>query len=491
MIFRPAGLSGITLEQIRYNWALIRVFNRYIFDSIGLCNLTQHSLLPREALTLSVASALSELRALVVFPVKIEVEQNVFALTSVMRESPPKITLERLKLTESNKKLVNFSKAFEQLKDVNPALLRPPKPQGADPFISFEVIFKGELVVGEAGPYRQFFADISKEIQNPQSELLTQTPNNVGKSGDGIHKYTIKPSGNSLLVLQMYEFLGLLMGCCVRTGTRLTLDLPSFFWKPLVGINLRFDDLVEIDNPAAEMLKFMESAPPELFEESFENFSTKLSDASLVDLIDNGRNIQVTYENKQDFIKAVLKVRFQESTKQIKALREGLAKVVPIGLLNLITWKQLEEWVCGKPSVDLELLKKHTKYSGGLTETSQRIIWFWEVLKEFSQEELSKFIKFSWGQERLPNNDEEYSRTHIRLMIKPSMNQEHKDGPLPKADTCFFNLEIPDYSSKDILRNKLRYAFLTDCESMNADNPLSEQQEAGMYREDHYSGDEE
>ena len=170
MIFRPAGLSGITLEQIRYNWALIRVFNRYIFDSIGLCNLTQHSLLPREALTLSVASALSELRALVVFPVKIEVEQNVFALTSVMRESPPKITLERLKLTESNKKLVNFSKAFEQLKDVNPALLRPPKPQGADPFISFEVIFKGELVVGEAGPYRQFFADISKEIQNPQSE---------------------------------------------------------------------------------------------------------------------------------------------------------------------------------------------------------------------------------------------------------------------------------------------------------------------------------
>ena len=289
----------------------------------------------------------------------------------------------------------------------------------------------------------------------------------------------------------MYEFLGLLMGCCVRTGTRLTLDLPSFFWKPLVGINLRFDDLVEIDNPAAEMLKFMESAPPELFEESFENFSTKLSDASLVDLIDNGRNIQVTYENKQDFIKAVLKVRFQESTKQIKALREGLAKVVPIGLLNLITWKQLEEWVCGKPSVDLELLKKHTKYSGGLTETSQRIIWFWEVLKEFSQEELSKFIKFSWGQERLPNNDEEYSRTHIRLMIKPSMNQEHKDGPLPKADTCFFNLEIPDYSSKDILRNKLRYAFLTDCESMNADNPLSEQQEAGMYREDHYSGDEE
>ena len=71
------------------------------------------------------------------------------------------------------------------------------------------------------------------------------------------------------------------------------------------------------------------------------------------------------------------------------------------------------------------------------------------------------------------------------------MNPEHKDGSLPKADTCYFNLENPDYSSKEVLRNKLRYGFLTDCESMNADNPLSEQQEAGMYREDNYSGEEE
>jgi other hect domain ubiquitin protein ligase E3 len=152
----------------------------------------------------------------------------------------------------------------------------------------------------------------------------------------------------------------------------------------------------------------------------------------------------------------------------------------------------LEDWVCGKPDVDIKLLKRHTKYSGGLAEDSPRVIWFWEILEnEFNEEELSKFIKFSWGQERLPSNEEEYLRNHTRLMIKPSMNTENKDGALPRADTCFFNLELPDYSSKDILRNKLRYAFLTDCESMNADNPLSEQQEAGMYREDHYSGDEE
>jgi other hect domain ubiquitin protein ligase E3 len=43
-------------------------------------------------------------------------------------------------------------------------LLRPKKPLGTEPHIAFEIVFKGEHVVGEGGPYRQFFADISKEL---------------------------------------------------------------------------------------------------------------------------------------------------------------------------------------------------------------------------------------------------------------------------------------------------------------------------------------
>lgn len=47
-----------------------------------------------------------------------------------------------------------FTKAFEQLKDIPTTLLRPMKPLGADPFIAFEVVFRGENAMGEAGPYR-------------------------------------------------------------------------------------------------------------------------------------------------------------------------------------------------------------------------------------------------------------------------------------------------------------------------------------------------
>ena len=33
--------------------------------------------------------------------------------------------------------------------------------------------------------------------------------------------------------------------------------------------------------------------------------------------------------------------------------------------------------VCGRPIVDVDLLKKHTKYAGGLTEEDNRIKYFW------------------------------------------------------------------------------------------------------------------
>lgn len=33
-------------------------------------------------------------------------------------------------------------------------------------------------------------------------------------------------------------------------------------------------------------------------------------------------------------------------------------------------------------------------------------------------------------------------------MIKPMLNNQKPDQALPKADTCFFNIELPNYSSK-------------------------------------------
>lgn len=41
--------------------------------------------------------------------------------------------------------------------------------------------------------------------------------------------------------------------------------------------------------------------------------------------------------------------------------------MVPESFFNHISGEELKTMICGVPKVDVDLLKKHTKYAGGLT----------------------------------------------------------------------------------------------------------------------------
>jgi hypothetical protein len=114
------------------------------------------------------------LRQLIMGVLKLELFKKIMQKTSVALEAQdtPKVSLERLKIREEplvKKPLISskdkddflFTKAHEQLEKVSSIFLRPFKPKGTEPYLSFGVSFKGEMVQGEAGPYRQFFTDMS------------------------------------------------------------------------------------------------------------------------------------------------------------------------------------------------------------------------------------------------------------------------------------------------------------------------------------------
>ena len=48
---------------------------------------------------------------------------------------------------------------------------------------------------------------------------------------------------------------------------------------------------------------------------------------------------------------------------------------------------------------------------------------------------------------------------------------------MPKADTCFFNIELPDYSTKAIMKEKIMLAVNFDNVSINADEQPQEDNE--------------
>ncbi|KAI9987770.1 hypothetical protein PInf_023814 [Phytophthora infestans] len=383
-----------------------------------------------------------------------------------------------------------FASTMKQLSAISPSLLRAKRPTGAsDPFVSFIVIFAGENVVGEGGPYRQLFNDISNELLASGNPLFIPTQNNVMKAGEFRERYMPKPSSTSKELLQMFEFVGILMGCCLRTGVRLNLRLAPLVWKMLVKQNLVLTDLESVDYSLCESLKFLEelaSAPSDdLSEVLFDSFTTTLSDGTVVELKTGGQQLSVTKANAKEYIRLVKATRLQECKPQVDAMLRGLGKIVPVQLLQLCVWSELQQWVSGSLKIDIDLLKRHTRYSSGMSpEQYPHLEMFWKVLSSFSEENKRRFINFAWGQDTLPADDAEFDRTHTRLLIKapPQDSGVNQDALLPKADTCFFNIELPVYSSEEIMREKLLLA-ITLCTSLDGD-----EQTAG--HDIYYAGDE-
>ena len=92
--------------------------------------------------------------------------------------------------------------------------------------------------------------------------------------------------------------------------------------------------------------------------------------------------------------------------------------------------------VCGENTIDLDLLKHNTEYSGafeavppsssggGETKTQNRatgsdgshpvVKWLWEILESFGNEDRSRFVKFASGRTRL---SDEKDFTCVLLLV--------------------------------------------------------------------------
>jgi len=137
-----------------------------------------------------------------------------------------------------------FLQAFEQIKDLNLALFRPKKPHASEPHLAFKIKLRGEKVQGDGGPYRQFFEDVSMELQPSKLEqsvssrlldLLLPCSNQRDNELQGKDKFMLNSTKTSAASINHYHFLGVLMGICIRTGAKMILDLPRIVWKQLVS----------------------------------------------------------------------------------------------------------------------------------------------------------------------------------------------------------------------------------------------------------------
>jgi hypothetical protein len=74
---------------------------------------------------------------------------------------------------------------------------------------------------------------------------------------------------------------------------------------------------------------------------------------------------------------------------------------------------------------------------------------FWNILKDFTQDQLSAYLRYVWGRSRLSHS---YGDSHKLTYYKGKSN-------IPEAHTCFFELDLGDYPSEEDLKKKLLYGL--------------------------------
>ena len=160
------------------------------------------------------------------------------------------------------------------------------------------------------------------------------------------------------------------------------------------------------------------------------------------------------FAQRAEFVQLAVAARLGESAAQAAALARGFFAVVPAPLMRLFTWQECELLVCGSPTVDVNLLRKYTLYRS-LSGNEPHIKFFWEVLTEMSDAMRAQFLRFAWGRQRMPP-ESELAAEHMKIF---PLESDSPDQHFPHAETCFFNIRIPAYSSKAVLRERLEYAI--------------------------------
>lgn len=203
------------------------------------------------------------------------------------------------------------------------------------------------------------------------------------------------------------------------------------------------------------MLQDDESEMEDVYMQSFEiSYKDVFGNVVAHELKENGRHIMVTQDNKREFVDLYADFLLNQSIeKQFRAFRKGFQMVMAESPLNMLFRpEEVELLVCGSKQFDVTQLQKATEYEHGYTADSQIIKDFWEIVCEMPNELQRKLLEFSTGSDRVPVG----GLSNLKLIIA-------RHGPdsdrLPTSHTCYNVLLLPEYDSKEKLKDRLYKAI--------------------------------
>ncbi|KAJ3321633.1 hypothetical protein HDV06_004048 [Boothiomyces sp. JEL0866] len=301
-----------------------------------------------------------------------------------------------------------------------------------------------EAGIDGGGLFKEFLNEIIKEAFDQKLGLFRVTDEN---------DLYPNPSASSELQLQYFEFLGRIMGKALQEGILVEAQFARFFLAKWLNKKSYIQDLPSLDKEIYKNLQFVKNY--DKVEELGLYFAT-ISDGKHIDLIPNGSNIKVTNENKIKYVYLLTNYKLNlECQLQCQYFFRGLRDLVYPEKLSMFSESELQLLISGdQQPINLEDLKENTVYDSVYDGAHPTIVLFWQVLSEFSKEELEKFMVFCTSNKRGPLLG--FSHLNPKFSLRFATQDQER---LPTASTCVNLLKLPMYKSKGKLKEKLLYAI--------------------------------
>ena len=222
--------------------------------------------------------------------------------------------------------------------------------------------------------------------------------------------------------LNYFKFIGRVVGLAIFHRRFLDSFFIGAFYKMMLRKKVSIQDMEGVDEEYHKNLTWtLENDITDVLDQTFSVDDEKFGETETVDLKPGGRDIQVTNENKKEYVELVLTnpVRIislmrcyrlvtewkiqKRVEEQFNAFITGFNELIPADLVGVFDERELELLIGGIADIDVDDWKKHTDYRG-YQEQDQVIQDFWKVIRTWDAEQKSRLLQFATGTSRIPVN---------------------------------------------------------------------------------------
>lgn len=328
-----------------------------------------------------------------------------------------------------------------------------------------EVEYFNEVGTG-IGPTMEFFTLVSREFARKDLHIWLDNDSKGSACNLFFRPYhpstTATATGQS--VIRYCRALGQLIGRSMMDDRVMDLPLATPMYKLILEQPLTDSDIMEIYPAVASTLNKLEyvlaGKATTVEGASIEDLTLDFTFPGLADveLKPGGADVAVTSENLGEYVASVKKMLLVDGiSEQVRALRAGMASVFDLTHLRAFDPVEVGWLINGTTEAPftMDALRENVKCDHGYTHESSAVRMLFELLCELSSEEQKEFIMFVTGAPRLPVGGLSALSPNLTIVRKPASEGSTTDQTLPSVSTCFFFLKLPDYSSKEIMRNKI------------------------------------